>query len=137
MFLRTHRPEKSWISSSTTKKTRFLCIRNRKEVVLSEQVGGRIYFVNHVDTKMKIRPGKLHYYEDSDVLYYLISEGEEEKAIELSPGVTVELNKEKEIVGIEILDASKFMKTFVIENFQRKIASSKLSSDENIDQVFF
>ena len=86
---------------------------------------------------MKIRPGKLHYYEDSDVLYYLISEGEEEKAIELSPGVTVELNKEKEIVGIEILDASKFMKTFVIENFQRKIASSKLSSDENIDQVFF
>ena len=84
---------------------------------------------------MKIRSGKLHYYEDSDVLYYLISEGEEEEAIELVPGVTVELNGEKEIIGIEILDASKFMKTFVVENFQRKIASRKLPSDENIEQV--
>lgn len=72
---------------------------------------------------MKIRPGKLQYYEESDVLYYLISEGEEDSAIELAPGVTVELNKEKEIIGIEILDASKFMKTFVVGNFQRKLAS--------------
>lgn len=72
---------------------------------------------------MKIPIGKLQYFEENDVLYYLISEGEEEEAIELAPGVTVELNKEKEIIGIEILDASRFMNTFVVENFQKKLAS--------------
>jgi uncharacterized protein YuzE len=72
---------------------------------------------------MKVPIGKIKYFEESDVLYYLISEGEEEEAIELAPGVTVELNKEKEIIGIEILDASRFMNTFVAENFHKKLAS--------------
>ena len=72
---------------------------------------------------MQVPIGKIQYFEESDVLYYLISEGEEEEAIELAPGVTVELNKEKEIIGIEILDASRFMNTFVAENFQKKLAS--------------
>ncbi len=72
---------------------------------------------------MQVPIGKIQYFEESDVLYYLISEGEEEEAIELAPGVTVELNKEKEIIGIEILDASRFMNTFVVENFHKKLAS--------------
>ena len=72
---------------------------------------------------MKVPIGKIQYFEESDVLYYLISEGEEEEAVELSPGVTVELNQEKEIIGIEILDASRFMNTFVVENFQKELAS--------------
>jgi len=72
---------------------------------------------------MKVPIGKIKYFEESDILYYLISEGEEEEAIELAPGVTVELNKEKEIIGIEILDASRFMNTFVGENFHKKLAS--------------
>ena len=72
---------------------------------------------------MKVPIGKIQYFEESDVLYYLISEGEEEEAVELAPGVTVELNQEKEIIGIEILDASRFMNTFVVENFQKKLAS--------------
>jgi uncharacterized protein YuzE len=76
-----------------------------------------------MDTKMKGPIGKIQYFEESDVLYYLISEGEEEETVELAPGVTVELNKEKEIIGIEILDASRFMNTFVVENFQQKLAS--------------
>lgn len=72
---------------------------------------------------MKVPIGKIKYFEESDVIYYLISEDEEEEAIELAPGVTVELHQEKEIIGIEILDASRFMNTFVVENFQQKLAS--------------
>jgi uncharacterized protein YuzE len=79
---------------------------------------------------MKVQPGKLQYYEESDVLYYLISDGEEDSAIELAPGVTVELNKEKEIIGIEILDTSKFMRTFMLENFQRKFASIQRETEQ-------
>ena len=79
---------------------------------------------------MKVPFGKLKYYEESDVLYYLISEGEEDSAIELTPGVTVELNKEKEISGIEILDASKFMKNFIVENFQSKFASIHWNTEQ-------
>lgn len=71
---------------------------------------------------MKVQPGKLQYYEDSDVLYYLLEEEEEDSFVEVAPGVTVELNEQKEIIGIEILEASKFMKSFVIGNFQKKLA---------------
>ena len=59
---------------------------------------------------MKMQPGKLKYYEGSDVLYYLLEEGEEDSSVEIAPGVTVELNEQKEIIGIEILDASKRIK---------------------------
>ena len=48
-----------------------------------------------------------HYDEKSDVLYILIKKGKEEKAIEISPGINVELNSKGEIIGIEILKASK------------------------------
>ncbi|GEM_PF-3351605 len=37
--------------------------------------------------------GKLHYYPQSDVLHYLVAEGEELSSREVAPGVTLELDE--------------------------------------------
>jgi len=48
----------------------------------------------------------LNYNSEDDVLYIVAKEGEEEEFVEIAPGVNVEL----EVIGIEILNASKFFK---------------------------
>jgi uncharacterized protein YuzE len=55
---------------------------------------------------------KVHYDPDSDVLY-IAKQGEEEETVEIQPGVNLELNKEREIIGIELLNASKIFKEII------------------------
>ena len=55
---------------------------------------------------------KVHYDIDLDLLY-LARQGVEEECVEIQPGLNLELNKEKEIIGIEILNASKVLKEII------------------------
>lgn len=50
---------------------------------------------------------KISYDRKSDVFYIVIKEGYEDKHLEISPGVFVEMDKEGHPIGIEILNASK------------------------------
>ncbi len=68
-----------------------------------------------------MKTGTLKYYEDSDVLYFFLKEGMETKSLEAAPGITVELNDKNEIIGIEILDASKFMQEYVLKTFSKNL----------------
>lgn len=52
----------------------------------------------------------LHYDSKSDTIYIVTRKGKEEEFIEVAPGINVEFNKKGEVVGIEILDASRFLK---------------------------
>ena len=52
----------------------------------------------------------LNYDEKSDILYIVSKKGDEEEFVEIAPGVNVELNDRGEVIGIEILKASKFLK---------------------------
>jgi len=52
----------------------------------------------------------LSYNSEDDVLYIVAKEGEEEEFVEIAPGVNVELDVRGEVIGIEILNASKFFK---------------------------
>ncbi len=71
-----------------------------------------------MDSRMKAKTkGKLRYYPESDVLHYLVAEGEEFSSREVAPGVTLELDEHGTIIGIEILDASRFMKNLIVEKF--------------------
>lgn len=45
----------------------------------------------------------------SDTLYIFMKEGVEEEFVEVADGVIIELNMSKEIIGIEILYASKIL----------------------------
>lgn len=51
---------------------------------------------------------KYNYDEKSDSLYIYIREGEEESFEEIVPGINIELNKDNEVIGIEVLRASRF-----------------------------
>lgn len=57
----------------------------------------------------------------SDVLYIVAKKGEEEEFMEVAKGVNVELDRKKNVIGIEILDASKFLALFVKKARLKKI----------------
>jgi len=71
--------------------------------------------------------GSLKYYAEADVLYVLIKAGEEANSVEIEPGVTAEFDRRGELIGIEILDASKYLRKVIQEKLEpqlrRRLAS--------------
>jgi len=53
---------------------------------------------------------KYYYDEKSDSLFIYLKEGEEESFEEIVPGINVEMDKNNEIIEIEVLRASRFIK---------------------------
>ncbi|HSW01977.1 MAG TPA: DUF2283 domain-containing protein [Sedimentisphaerales bacterium] len=66
---------------------------------------------------------RMAYFEQEDILHLMISEGAEAQSVELSPNITVELNDKGELIGIEILDASQFLRDMIAESVQAKLLS--------------
>ena len=64
---------------------------------------------------------RMTYFEKEDVLHLVLSEGSEAKSVELSPDITVELNSSNELIGIEILKASTFLRDTIVESAQAKM----------------
>lgn len=57
------------------------------------------------DTAKKIR-----YNPTSDVLYFLFAEGQEARFEEPIPGVHVEFDESDNLIGVEVLNASRIIK---------------------------
>ena len=53
---------------------------------------------------------RIRYFEQEDVLYLVITDEPESRSVELSPNITVELNDKNEMIGVEILNASSFLR---------------------------
>jgi len=66
---------------------------------------------------------KVIYDSQVDVLY-LDKEGQEEKVVEIYPGVNLEMDADGELIGGEILQASKMLKE-VIGPLMLKVADEK------------
>lgn len=64
---------------------------------------------------------RMMYFEEDDVLHLSITDEKEAGSVELAPNVTAELNEKGELIGIEILDASQFVRDFVLEAAQAKM----------------
>jgi len=64
---------------------------------------------------------KLSYFEESDILHLLVAEGTEAGSVEISPHITAELNENGELIGIEILDASSFLRDIALDSVQAKM----------------
>ena len=64
---------------------------------------------------------KMTYFDEEDVLYLEISDEPEAGSIELSPNITAELNDKGELIGVEILRASDFIRDSVLESIQAKM----------------
>lgn len=58
---------------------------------------------------MKKTRQRLYYDKKTDVLWLNIKSGVEEEHREVTPGVSVEIGKNGELLGIEILNASKVL----------------------------
>ena len=64
---------------------------------------------------------KMTYFQQEDVLHLLISGGKEAGSVELSPNITAELDENGELLGIEILEASTFVRDFFLDAVQVKL----------------
>ena len=64
---------------------------------------------------------KLRYFEQEDILYLEISDDPENGSIELGPNITPEYNDKGELIGIEILRASDFIRDSIAESAQAKV----------------
>ena len=52
---------------------------------------------------------KYNYDKESDSLFIYLKEGPEESFEEVAPGINIELGKKGEMIGIEILNVSRFL----------------------------
>lgn len=64
---------------------------------------------------------KLSYFEKEDILHLAISDEKEFGSVEVSPNITAELNEEGEVIGIEIIGASAFLRDSILESTQAKL----------------
>lgn len=65
--------------------------------------------------------GHMTYFEKDDVLHFAISDEPEAGSVEVSPDITAELNAEGELIGIEILNASRFLRDTVLDSVQSRV----------------
>jgi uncharacterized protein YuzE len=68
---------------------------------------------------------RMVYFEKNDILHLSISGEPEAGSIELSPDITVELNEKGDLIGIEIINASSFIRDSIFESAQAKLLNLK------------
>ena len=61
------------------------------------------------------------YFKKDDIIHLIISDGKESGSIEICPNVTAELDENGELIGIEILNASTFIRDSILESAQAKV----------------
>jgi uncharacterized protein YuzE len=64
---------------------------------------------------------KMNYFPEQDIIHIAITDDEEADSMELSPNITAELNADGELIGVEILKASTFLRDFILESTQAKL----------------
>ena len=64
---------------------------------------------------------KMSYFAEEDILHIVVSEEDEANSFEINPNITAELNGQGELIGIEILNASEFVRDAVLEGVQAKV----------------
>lgn len=70
---------------------------------------------------------QMMYFENEDVLHLAISEEPESGSIELNPNITAELNDQGELIGIEIINASSYIRDSMLESVQGKLFNLKIN----------
>jgi uncharacterized protein YuzE len=69
----------------------------------------------------------MRYFPEQDVIHLAITDEAEMESLELSPNITAELNAEGDLIGVEILKASLFLRDFILESTQARLMQLKQS----------
>jgi len=64
---------------------------------------------------------RMAYFEKDDVLHLAISDEPEARSVEINPNITAELNEKGELIGIEILNASAFIRDSILDSVQARM----------------
>lgn len=64
---------------------------------------------------------RMAYFEEDDILHLVVAGGPEASSVELSPDVTVEMDAQGQIIGVEILNASRFMRDSILDSIQGRM----------------
>ena len=70
---------------------------------------------------MAMNKTSIRYFEEEDILHLVISVEPEANSIELSPNFTAELNEKGELIGVEIVNATAFLRDSILESAQFKM----------------
>ena len=65
------------------------------------------------------------YFEKEDILHLNLAEETEAASVEISPNITAELNETGELIGIEIINASAFIRDSILESVQARLLTVK------------
>ncbi len=63
----------------------------------------------------------MKYFQKEDILHLEISDDSESASVEISPNITAELNDKGELIGIEILNASTYVRDSILDSVQAKV----------------
>ncbi len=75
---------------------------------------------------------KFHYYPETDSLYIDLAERPSVDSDEIAPGVVLDFDKDRQLVGIDIENASKFIDLSRLEVSALPIVSLVLSQSEPV-----
>ena len=71
---------------------------------------------------------QMSYFKKEDILHIMISSEEEANSFEINPNITAELNKKGELIGIEIQNASNYLRDTILESIQAKLLNLSKAS---------
>ena len=66
---------------------------------------------------LNLKKSKKYYDKDADVMYAVFSDGVEDFYEEIAPGINIEYDKDRNIIGVEYLNYSKY---FLISTYSDK-----------------
>jgi hypothetical protein len=64
---------------------------------------------------------RMSYFETEDILHVGFADEPKAGSVELSAGITAELNAQGDLIGVEILNASAFIRDMLLETMQVKV----------------
>ncbi len=73
------------------------------------------------DVSENMNKSHMAYFEKDDVLHFAVSDEFEAGSVEITPNITAELNADGDLIGVEILQASTFIRNLVMESVQAKV----------------
>nr|VFK80700.1 MAG: Protein of unknown function (DUF2283) [Candidatus Kentron sp. SD] len=80
---------------------------------------------------------QLSYFQNEDILHLSLSDEPEAGSVEISLGLTAELNENGDLIGIEILSPSAFLRDSILESAQAKLLglSRKKAAPDSVSFV--
>lgn len=70
---------------------------------------------------------RIVYFEKNDILHLSVSDESEAGSIKLSPDITAEFNEQGDLIGVEIINTSSFIRDSILESAQAKLLNLKVN----------